>query len=52
MQWVPRLSLWLVLVVIRLGVSLRSIEVVSILLLSATLRVLVSMRVNMRLLEF
>jgi len=52
MQWVPRLSLWLVLVVIRVGVILRSMEVVSILLLPHTLRVLVSMRVNTRLLEF
>ncbi len=52
MQWVPRLSLWLVLVVIRVGVILRSMEVVSILLLPHTQRVLVSMSVNLRLLEF
>jgi len=52
MQWVPRLSLWLVLVVIRVGVNLRSMEVVSILLLPHTQRVLVSMSVNLRLLEF
>ena len=48
MQRVARLSLWLVLVGIRLGMILRSMEVVSVMLLSPTLRVLVSIR----LLEF